>query len=402
MELLLILIYVSICYRHLQDVQDSGQPVVACDRDARRHHRHRAAAADHELQSSVHDQCPHLLRGDAGAAVGEGPRDRGSGAGEHAAQGRRRSVPHRSEALRVHRRSEEGSARGSRAECQAAEGLARPGDRGGRNGRTRSSSWPSRTTTGRLELFEKKVIAQATLDTFARNLETARQTLVGGQSRRGARTARLYVEHRRRQHRGRAPARRARAMPSTISSRPSPGRRRLASSRSWRCGRGCTWCRRRCGPSWCSSTPTRAIRNSGRRSSRIRLQRVKAGDDAEVAFDAVPGRVFKGKVRIVLDAIAAGQLQATRYPCRFWRANRRRPGARGHRHHRRYVGLPDPARRGRPGRDLYRPLAPRLDDTQNPAAHAQLAELYLPGGALSRPAMPVSRSGSSGTCALPR
>ena len=41
------------------------------------------------------------------------------------------------------------------------------------------------------------------------------------------------------------------------------------------------------------------------------LQRVKAGDEAEVAFDAVPGRVFKGKVRNVIDAIAAGQLQPT-------------------------------------------------------------------------------------------
>ena len=41
------------------------------------------------------------------------------------------------------------------------------------------------------------------------------------------------------------------------------------------------------------------------------LQRVKTDDDAEVAFDAVPGRVFKAKVRLVLDAIAAGQLQAT-------------------------------------------------------------------------------------------
>ena len=41
------------------------------------------------------------------------------------------------------------------------------------------------------------------------------------------------------------------------------------------------------------------------------LQRVKAGDEAEVAFDAVPGRVFKAKVRGVLDAIAAGQFQAT-------------------------------------------------------------------------------------------
>ena len=40
------------------------------------------------------------------------------------------------------------------------------------------------------------------------------------------------------------------------------------------------------------------------------LQRVKAGDEAEIAFDAVPGRVFKGKVRSRRDAIAAGQLQA--------------------------------------------------------------------------------------------
>lgn len=41
------------------------------------------------------------------------------------------------------------------------------------------------------------------------------------------------------------------------------------------------------------------------------LQRVRAGDEAEIAFDAIPGRVFKGKVKYVLDAIATGQLQAT-------------------------------------------------------------------------------------------
>jgi multidrug resistance efflux pump len=40
------------------------------------------------------------------------------------------------------------------------------------------------------------------------------------------------------------------------------------------------------------------------------LQRVRAGDEAEVAFDALPGRIFKGKVHNVLDAIASGQLQA--------------------------------------------------------------------------------------------
>jgi multidrug resistance efflux pump len=39
------------------------------------------------------------------------------------------------------------------------------------------------------------------------------------------------------------------------------------------------------------------------------LQRVKAGDEAEVAFDGVPGRVFKARVRELIDAIAAGQMQ---------------------------------------------------------------------------------------------
>jgi multidrug resistance efflux pump len=37
------------------------------------------------------------------------------------------------------------------------------------------------------------------------------------------------------------------------------------------------------------------------------LQRVRAGDEAEV--DGLPGRVFKAKVRELVDANAAGQLQ---------------------------------------------------------------------------------------------
>ena len=41
------------------------------------------------------------------------------------------------------------------------------------------------------------------------------------------------------------------------------------------------------------------------------LQRVRPGDEAEIAFDAVPGKIFKGKVREVVDAIAQGQLQAS-------------------------------------------------------------------------------------------
>jgi multidrug resistance efflux pump len=41
------------------------------------------------------------------------------------------------------------------------------------------------------------------------------------------------------------------------------------------------------------------------------LLRVRPGDEAEVAFDAAPGRIFKGKVRHVVDVIASGQLQAS-------------------------------------------------------------------------------------------
>ena len=39
------------------------------------------------------------------------------------------------------------------------------------------------------------------------------------------------------------------------------------------------------------------------------LQRVRVGDEAEIAFRAVPGRIFKGKVKAILDVMAQGQLQ---------------------------------------------------------------------------------------------
>jgi len=39
------------------------------------------------------------------------------------------------------------------------------------------------------------------------------------------------------------------------------------------------------------------------------LLRLNEGDDAEVAFDGIPGRVFSGKVDAVVPALAAGQIQ---------------------------------------------------------------------------------------------
>ena len=41
------------------------------------------------------------------------------------------------------------------------------------------------------------------------------------------------------------------------------------------------------------------------------LLKIRPGDEAEVAFDAAPGQIFKGKVRNVIDVIATGQLQAS-------------------------------------------------------------------------------------------
>ena len=41
------------------------------------------------------------------------------------------------------------------------------------------------------------------------------------------------------------------------------------------------------------------------------LQRVNVGDPAEVAFDAMPGQVFSGRVSQLVDVVSQGQLQPT-------------------------------------------------------------------------------------------
>ena len=45
-------------------------------------------------------------------------------------------------------------------------------------------------------------------------------------------------------------------------------------------------------------------------ASELRLQRIREDDEAEVTFDAIPGRVFQAKVILVADVISQGQLQA--------------------------------------------------------------------------------------------
>jgi multidrug resistance efflux pump len=160
------------------------------------------------------------------------------------------------------------------------------------------------------ELFSKKVIAQATLDTYTRNLETATQSLAGARAEEerarlanssnigGVNTevARLRAEV------GDAEF----DLEQTVTRAASKG---FVTQVALRPGM------------YVVPAPLRPVMvfvNTDERDQALgaafqqnALQRVNKGDDAEVAFDAVPGRVFKGKVRLILDAIASGQMQAT-------------------------------------------------------------------------------------------
>jgi multidrug resistance efflux pump len=160
------------------------------------------------------------------------------------------------------------------------------------------------------ELFQKNIIAQATLDTYTRNLETARQSLAGTRAEEerarlaysseinGVNTtvARLTSELADAQF----------DLDQTVTRAPGGG---FVTQMALRPGM------------YVVPAPLRPVMvfvNTDKDDQALSaafqqnsLQRVKAGDDAEVAFDAVPGRVFKARVRIVLDAIAAGQMQAT-------------------------------------------------------------------------------------------
>jgi multidrug resistance efflux pump len=161
-----------------------------------------------------------------------------------------------------------------------------------------------------VELFEKKVIAQATLDTYTRNLETARQSLT--EARAEEERARLaYTSNINGVNTAVARLRAELSdaefdLEQTVTRAPSAG---FVTQVALRPGLYVVPIPLR---------PAMVFVNTDMHDSELgaafqqnALQRVKAGDEAEVAFDAVPGRVFKGKVRLVLDAIATGQLQAT-------------------------------------------------------------------------------------------
>jgi multidrug resistance efflux pump len=160
------------------------------------------------------------------------------------------------------------------------------------------------------QLFERKVVAQATLDTATRNLEASKQSWVGAEAEEerarlayssnigGVNTtvARLTAELADAQY----------DLDQTVTRAPGNG---FVTQVALRPGMYVVPAPLR---------PVMAFVNTDVRDQVLgaafqqnSLQRVRTGDEAEVAFDAVPGRVFKGKVRIVLDAIAAGQIEPT-------------------------------------------------------------------------------------------
>ena len=160
------------------------------------------------------------------------------------------------------------------------------------------------------ELFQKRVIAQATLDTYTRNLKTATQSLTGAKAEEerarlayssnidGVNTtvARLRSELADAQW----------DLDQTVTRAPAAG---FVTQVGLRPGM------------YVVPAAFRSVMvfvNTDARDQEFSaafqqnsLQRVKAGDDAEAAFDAVPGRVFKAEVHILVDAIAAGQVEAT-------------------------------------------------------------------------------------------
>jgi multidrug resistance efflux pump len=158
------------------------------------------------------------------------------------------------------------------------------------------------------QLFEKKVIAQAALDIATRNIDGAKQALAESQS--AAEKARLAYES----EIGGVNTTVARLqaelsdaeynLDQTVTRAPGPG---YVTQMALRPGM------------YVIPAPLRPVmvfvhtddQELAAGFQQNSLQRVRAGDEAEIAFDGLPGQIIKGKVKHVIDAIATGQLQAT-------------------------------------------------------------------------------------------
>lgn len=157
------------------------------------------------------------------------------------------------------------------------------------------------------ELFAKNVVARATLDTATRNLDAAKQTLTGAKAEQER--ARLAYKSEIGGINTAVATRRAELadaefdLDQTTTRAAGPG---FVTQVSLRPGMYLIPAQLRTAMLFVNTA--KADQELGAAFDQNAMQRVVAGNDAEVAFDAVPGRVFKATVRSVVDAIAAGQL----------------------------------------------------------------------------------------------
>jgi multidrug resistance efflux pump len=160
------------------------------------------------------------------------------------------------------------------------------------------------------ELFQRNVVAKATLDTATRDLDAAKQT-VAEAAAAADRAKQAYGSTVDGQHTAIVRLQNELAdaeynLEQTVVRAPTGG---FVTQVSLRPGMYVVPAPFRPAMIFVNdSAKDRALAAAFQQNS---LQRVRAGDEAEVLFEGIPGRVFKAKVRFVIDAIAAGQLQAT-------------------------------------------------------------------------------------------
>ena len=160
------------------------------------------------------------------------------------------------------------------------------------------------------QLFKANVVAQATLDTATRNLDVSKQSFAAAKAEE-ERARLAYTSNIGGVNTAVAKLRAELAdaefdLEQTTTRAAGPG---FVTQVSLRPGMYAIPAQLRTSMFFVNTGPQ--DRELGAAFQQNSLQRVKAGDDAEVAFDAVPGRVFKGKVHTVVDAISTGQLGTT-------------------------------------------------------------------------------------------
>ena len=160
------------------------------------------------------------------------------------------------------------------------------------------------------QLFKANVVAQATLDTATRNLDVSKQSFAAAKAEE-ERARLAYTSNIGGVNTAVAKLRADLAdaefdLEQTTTRAAGPG---FVTQVSLRPGMYAIPAQLRTSMFFVNTGPQ--DRELGAAFQQNSLQRVNAGDDAEVAFDAVPGRAFKGKVRTVVDAISTGQLGTT-------------------------------------------------------------------------------------------